>query len=53
MNTKINEKEVKQILLDMVYETPIEVYRKYGIGIQTQEEIKKLVERRDNYKATI
>lgn len=53
MDIKINEKEVKQILLDMVYETPVEVYRKYGIGIQTQEEIKKLVARGDNYKTAV
>jgi len=38
---KLNNKEnIERLLVDMVYKTPVEVYRKYGIGFQTQDKIK-------------
>jgi hypothetical protein len=44
MSKEINEnKQVQQILIDMVHHTPIEVYRKHGVGLKTQDKIKEMV----------
>ncbi|OGZ42835.1 MAG: hypothetical protein A3J55_03125 [Candidatus Ryanbacteria bacterium RIFCSPHIGHO2_02_FULL_45_17b] len=40
---KENKHRISDILMDMTRFTPIEVCRKHGIGIQTQNEIKESV----------
>jgi len=35
--------EIKEILIDMTKLSPIQVYRKHGIGIRTQDRIKESV----------
>jgi len=35
--------EIKEILIDMIKLSPIQVYKKHGVGIQTQEKIKESV----------
>lgn len=35
--------DVQQILIDMIHLSPVQVYKKYGIGIRTQIKIKESV----------
>ena len=35
--------EIKEILIDMINLSPIQVYKKHGVGIQTQNRIKESV----------
>ena len=43
MKEENNSEKIKQILIDMVYCTQIEVYRKHGVGLQTQNQIKQSI----------
>ncbi|MBP7846054.1 MAG: hypothetical protein KA007_01310 [Candidatus Pacebacteria bacterium] len=41
---KDNQKDfnkIKDLIFDMVYLSPVKIYKKYGIGFQTQEKIKE------------
>jgi hypothetical protein len=42
-NKKSNTQKIQQILFDMAKCTPVEVYRKHGVGLQTQVKIKESV----------
>lgn len=42
-NKSKNHINIREFLVFMAKKNPIQVFKKYGIGIQTQEEIKILV----------
>lgn len=38
-----NKIDIQSLLVDMTEKTPMQVYVKYGVGIQTQLEIKRVI----------